>query len=272
MYRSPDNQRTWLVKWFVTPNEQQGIQLKHYTSSGQLNLELYAKKSVYSPSGGWKFFDADVVQYKKVPLIEDFSSKSEGVERTVIMPITEHFAELDDSDKLFKEFGEADKKNNEPEGSSKHKAMQTLLRYSNKNDSFVRLPIEIKVVENFSKNKRIKKEYVHCKGSDRYHTFASLVLRIMACKDENLKNKVLNEANKPQLQEVATALENLDEINKETLEAMFNDLAEKTGLKMGKLAGPTRAALSRKKISPSVFDMIPILGKDKSLERLKKFT
>ncbi len=106
MYRSPDNRRTWLVKWFVTPNEQQGIQLKHYAKNGQLDMELYSKTSDYSPQTGWQFYDADIVTYKEVPLIEDYSNENAGQIKMVTMPITTHYAVIDNKDPIFKEFGD----------------------------------------------------------------------------------------------------------------------------------------------------------------------
>lgn len=46
--------------------------------------------------------------------------------------------------------------------------------------------------------------------------------------------------------------------------------AEATGEKLGTLAGPLRASLSGRNISPSVFDMMAVLGREESLHRIRK--
>jgi glutamyl-tRNA synthetase len=56
--------------------------------------------------------------------------------------------------------------------------------------------------------------------------------------------------------------------NRETLEAVLNAFAEAKGTKFGKLAGPLRAALAGRAVSPSVFDMMLVLGREETLARL----
>ena len=53
------------------------------------------------------------------------------------------------------------------------------------------------------------------------------------------------------------------------LEAIVRDHAEATGAKLGKLAQPLRAALSGRAVSPPVFDMMAVLGRDETLARLR---
>ncbi|MBF9044768.1 glutamate--tRNA ligase [Rhodobacterales bacterium HKCCE4037] len=56
--------------------------------------------------------------------------------------------------------------------------------------------------------------------------------------------------------------------SRDTLEGVLNATADSHGLKFGKLAGPLRAALSGRMVSPSVFDMMLVLGRDETLARL----
>jgi len=56
----------------------------------------------------------------------------------------------------------------------------------------------------------------------------------------------------------------------EKLESGFRDMAEEKDLKLGKIAQPLRAALTGKGVSPSVFEILHVFGKDKALERLQK--
>jgi glutamyl-tRNA synthetase len=52
------------------------------------------------------------------------------------------------------------------------------------------------------------------------------------------------------------------------LETAVRDFAAEEGLALGKVAQPVRAALSGRAVSPSVFDMMEILGREESLARL----
>ncbi|WP_040817237.1 glutamate--tRNA ligase [Litoreibacter arenae] len=56
--------------------------------------------------------------------------------------------------------------------------------------------------------------------------------------------------------------------NREELEQTVTKFAEAQELKFGKLAGPLRVALSGRAVSPSVFDMMMVLGRDETLARL----
>lgn len=56
--------------------------------------------------------------------------------------------------------------------------------------------------------------------------------------------------------------------NRNALEAVTADFAEANGTKFGKMAGPLRAALSGRAVTPSVFDMLLVLGKDEAIARI----
>jgi glutamyl-tRNA synthetase len=53
------------------------------------------------------------------------------------------------------------------------------------------------------------------------------------------------------------------------LETAVKAFAEETGAKLGKVAQPLRAALTGRSVSPPVFDVMAVLGRDESLARLK---
>ena len=55
---------------------------------------------------------------------------------------------------------------------------------------------------------------------------------------------------------------------RDDLEAVLNAVAEENGTRFGKLAGPLRAALAGRTVSPSVFDMMLVLGRDETIVRL----
>jgi glutamyl-tRNA synthetase len=52
------------------------------------------------------------------------------------------------------------------------------------------------------------------------------------------------------------------------LEAAIREVAEDTGVKLGKLAQPLRAALTGRTTSPGIFDVLALLGRDESLARI----
>jgi len=64
-----------------------------------------------------------------------------------------------------------------------------------------------------------------------------------------------------------TQLERFDE---KSLEGVFLDVMDRTGLKLGKIAQPVRVALTGKTASPGIFEIIEALGKERVVSRLKK--
>ena len=68
----------------------------------------------------------------------------------------------------------------------------------------------------------------------------------------------------PQLQNVSW--------DRDTLEGVVSELAARHDTKLGKLAGPLRAALAGRSVSPSVFDMMLVLGRDETCARLTEST
>lgn len=76
---------------------------------------------------------------------------------------------------------------------------------------------------------------------------------------DSVSRSILNELT-PQLQTVSW--------DRESLEALVTESAASKGLGLGKMAQPMRAALAGSMVSPSVFDMMMILGRDESLARL----
>lgn len=56
--------------------------------------------------------------------------------------------------------------------------------------------------------------------------------------------------------------------SRDDLEAALNAFAEAQEVKFGKLAGPLRAALAGRAVTPSVFDMMVVLGRDETIARL----
>ena len=79
--------------------------------------------------------------------------------------------------------------------------------------------------------------------------------------------KHLDDVSRGILKELTPHLQNVS-WTRDELEATANQFAEAQGMKFGKLAGPLRAALAGRAATPSVFDMMLVLGQDETLARL----
>ncbi len=60
--------------------------------------------------------------------------------------------------------------------------------------------------------------------------------------------------------------------DRDTLEGIVSEVAGTHDMKLGKLAGPLRAALSGRPVSPSVFDMMLVLGREETIARITQAT
>ncbi len=87
--------------------------------------------------------------------------------------------------------------------------------------------------------------------------------------DEKGANKFLKPQALPLLEEAARRLEGLPELSEETITAMLQGICEGRGCKLVELAQPVRVALTGKTASPSLTELIPILGKEESLRRIQ---
>ena len=81
--------------------------------------------------------------------------------------------------------------------------------------------------------------------------------------------KMLDTVSRGILSELTPQLQNAS-WDRETLEGLVAALAEAHDTKLGKLAGPLRAALAGRAVSPSVFDMMLVIGRDETVARLEE--
>jgi glutamyl-tRNA synthetase len=73
---------------------------------------------------------------------------------------------------------------------------------------------------------------------------------------------------RPLLRSAHESLAGLGEWTRETTERAVRAVAERDGVKLGKLAQPLRAALTGRTSSPGIFDVLVLLGKSESLSRI----
>ena len=79
--------------------------------------------------------------------------------------------------------------------------------------------------------------------------------------------KNLDTVSRGMLSELTPQLQNVS-WDRETLEDVLNGFAAAKDTKFGKLAGPLRAALAGRAVTPSVFDMMLVLGREETVARL----
>ncbi len=88
--------------------------------------------------------------------------------------------------------------------------------------------------------------------------------------DPDAVSKFLSSDSLKTLNMLVALLESLDNFDEKSLEDVFLKAIEQTGLKLGKIAQPVRVALTGKTVSPGIFEILNVLGKEKSLGRLKQ--
>jgi glutamyl-tRNA synthetase len=82
--------------------------------------------------------------------------------------------------------------------------------------------------------------------------------------------KVLDASGQSALKALLPRLEASADWSAGALEAAVRAEAEATGAKLGNLAQPLRAALTGKSVSPPVFDVMAVLGRDEALARIRE--
>ena len=86
---------------------------------------------------------------------------------------------------------------------------------------------------------------------------------------EKAKAKHLKPDIAPVLTTLVERLKVVDPFTHDGIEKVFNGMVEETGLKLGKIAQPVRVALTGGTVSPGIYEVIEVMGKEKTLKRIK---
>lgn len=86
--------------------------------------------------------------------------------------------------------------------------------------------------------------------------------------DKKAESLITEEA-RAVLMRLADRLETIDQWNEDTVEAAVRAAAEAEDLKLGKIAQPLRAALTGTTVSPGIFDVLVVLGREQSIGRIR---
>ena len=87
--------------------------------------------------------------------------------------------------------------------------------------------------------------------------------------DEKARNKFLTDETLPLIEKKIAGISELDDFSSDTIESLFKKTVEEESLKLGKLAQPVRVALTGTTVSPGIYDVILLLGKEETLKRLR---
>jgi glutamyl-tRNA synthetase len=96
---------------------------------------------------------------------------------------------------------------------------------------------------------------------------AQFVLAERPIEPDEKAAKALDDVSRGILSELTPQLQNAS-WSRDTLEAILTAFAASHDTKFGKLAAPIRAALAGRSATPSVFDMMLVIGRDETLARL----
>ncbi len=86
--------------------------------------------------------------------------------------------------------------------------------------------------------------------------------------DDKATKKFLTPEVRPPLEELIQKLEAID-FDEKNIEAAFNEVLQRHNLQLGKLAQPVRVALTGTTVSPGIYEVLAVLGKERSLNRLR---
>lgn len=87
--------------------------------------------------------------------------------------------------------------------------------------------------------------------------------------DAKAAQKFLTAEAKAPLRALTTKLRELPDFSEPTIEAAFSATLQEQNLQMGKLAQPARVALTGTTVSPGIHEVIAVLGRERTLQRLE---
>lgn len=87
--------------------------------------------------------------------------------------------------------------------------------------------------------------------------------------EEESAAKFLTTETLPYIKRVEEKLAGIELVSHETLEKLFSEVCEEFNLKLGVIAQPVRVALTGKKVSPGIYDVIQVLGRERTIKRLE---
>jgi glutamyl-tRNA synthetase len=88
--------------------------------------------------------------------------------------------------------------------------------------------------------------------------------------DKSAATEFLTPAIAPSLKTFAERLTTISNLSKEIVDPIIKGVLEEYNLKMGKFAQPLRVALTGRTFSPGIHEVIQLLGKDRTIQRIEQ--
>ncbi|GAB5045694.1 glutamate--tRNA ligase [Thermodesulfovibrio sp. TK110] len=130
-----------------------------------------------------------------------------------------------------------------------------------KQDETVDLKWVCKAIRSLKERCRTLKELAHAM---RYYFLEYVEIDLKA------KEKYINSETIPILKEVMEKLTQLQDFTQDKIEKIFMDIVNEKGLKLGQVAQPVRVAITGNTVSPGIYEVLEIVGKEKTLKRLRR--
>lgn len=99
---------------------------------------------------------------------------------------------------------------------------------------------------------------------------ASIFIIDKSIKRSKEAREIIKECDKNLIEQVIESLESIPNFKKDQIQSALKEIALKNNLKLGELMKYVRAFITGRMASPSVFEMIEILGRNHSIERLQE--
>ncbi len=88
--------------------------------------------------------------------------------------------------------------------------------------------------------------------------------------EKGVKKHFSRENAADQIRRVAEELERLEPYDKDSTEALYRTLSDELGISTGRLIHPTRLAITGRTAGPGLFEIMDLLGRKQTVERLRK--
>lgn len=84
------------------------------------------------------------------------------------------------------------------------------------------------------------------------------------------KEKYINSETIPLLRELYEKLESLEDFKQDRIEEIFMEFVNKRGYKLGQVAQPVRVAITGSTVSPGIYEVLELVGKERTLKRIRR--
>jgi glutamyl-tRNA synthetase len=84
------------------------------------------------------------------------------------------------------------------------------------------------------------------------------------------KEKYINPETIPIIKEITEKLAQINDFTQDKIEKIFMDIVNERGLKLGQVAQPIRVVITGSTVSPGIYEVLEIVGKEKTLKRLRR--